>query len=593
MRAFLQAANIVSESFSSSRASMLAQGARSNGNGASAFSLPDHGFAFRLNPAQYADNGRKEQVASFVQRYLEREKDPASDVRGMPPLFGEDVVPHAMTFQSLIGSYAKTYLPSDEALEANSNDATLMLKDVGIRECLQIRQLMVSLLDWSIVPENTKSPAQKSVAAILTKLVSRIRKFTEYRRNLQTAIWTGKTAIQHRYGYGIVDGNTFKYPKPLHCDDLGWTPIHGDKIVFRYDDGRPMENGAFPNQLGIRVNAITPENARRRGIRKLESTTQGMAYFLSPAERSTIICHKHMIEDAEFANPRKAGRIHGVGIRDMIYNEWFLKQEILGFILEYAERSAGGVEIWEYPSNDDAAKRSVMDAAKNRMANGRNQLFFPKPLGMEAGVYDLRIVEPGFQGIDMLLNLMDKYFGHRIKRLILGQTLTTEADATGLGSGVADAHKDTLSQLIRYDSANHDETLSHELVRVIQIENLPETEGWHFRFKSELESDNVRERLESYQSAFEMGLGIPEKDVADAIGVSLDNPNEKVLKKVQDQMVGGGLANGMQFPGAGFGPDEPQKTNRVPSPPEGGEGGRRPDQGAGQAAHNPELAPAL
>jgi len=520
-----------------------------------AFDAPG-GIAFRLNPDGYngsKNSAERERVASFVNNWIERTKDPASDIPGAPPLFGQDVVPQAMTFASKIGSQAKTYLPSDEALEANPNDALLMRKDLGIMECLEIRQRMSALLDWSIVPEDNKSPAQKSVAAELTKVVKRVRRFTEYKRCLMDAIWIGRSAIQHTYGHGNIGGKMYCYPRAKHADATGWKHIHGDKIVFRYDDGEKLANGAFPDQMGIRVSSVIQKDARIRGIQDLEYTNSGAAIFLSPAERQTIICHKHMIEDAEYQNPRKAGRIHGVGIRDRIYNEWFLKQEMLGFLMEYMERSAGGIEIYEYPSGDEAAKRSIMEAAKNRMAFGRNQIFFPKPLGMDAGVYDIRIVEPGFAGMDMLVNILDKYFGHRIKRYIIGQTLSTEADATGLGSSVADFQKDSLAQIVMYDSSNLEETLTHELVRPIHLANWPETESWQFELKLELESDNVKEKLDSYRTAWEMGLGIPEKDVAEAIGVSLDNPNEKMLKNAQAGAAPG-MANGMQFPpGTGFG----------------------------------------
>lgn len=538
-----------------SRGESFSAAALMNRNSDHAFDAAPGGIAFRLNPDAYSggkNSAERERVASFVNNWIQRTKDPASDIPGAPPLFGQDVVPQAMTFASKIGSQAKTYLPSDEALEANPNDALLMRKDLGIMECLEIRQRMSALLDWSIVPEDTKSPAQKSVAAELTKIVRRVKRFTEYKRCLMDAIWIGRSAIQHTYGHGNIGGKMYCYPRAKHADATGWKHIHGDKIVFRYDDGEKLANGAFPDQMGIRVSSVIQKDSRIRGIQDLEYTNSGAAIFLSPAERQTIICHKHMIEDAEYQNPRKAGRIHGVGIRDRIYNEWFLKQEMLGFLMEYMERSAGGIEIYEYPSGDEAAKRSIMEAAKNRMAFGRNQIFFPKPLGMDAGVYDIRIVEPGFAGMDMLVNILDKYFGHRIKRYIIGQTLSTEADATGLGSSVADFQKDSLAQIVMYDSSNLEETLTHELVRPIHLANWPETESWQFELKLELESDNVKEKLDAYQAAWQMGLGIPEKDVAEAIGVSLDNPNEKMLRNTPAGP--GGMGNGMQFPaGTGFG----------------------------------------
>ena len=509
------------------------------------------GLAFRLNPTAYKGNtAAQDGVASFVNRMLEKNRDPAAGIDGAPLLYGQDALPHVGTFQSHVGTQAKTYLPSDESLDVNPGDALLMRKDLVITECLDIRKRMTALLDWSIVPENDKSPAQKSLAAEMTKILNRIPDFTDYMTNLMDAIWIGRSGVQNRYRYTNVGGRMYQFPQPLHADDNGWKHIHGDKLVFRYDDGKPLPAGAFPDQMGIRVSPIIAKDARIRGIKNIEYTTHGAAYFLSPAERATIVVHKHMMEDAEYENVRKAGRIHGVGIRDRIYNTWFLKQEMFGFLMEYLERSAGGIEIYEYPSGDAEAKRSIMETAKNRMAFGRNQIFFPKPLGMDAGMYDMRVVEPGFAGIDMLLNIIDKFLGHQIKRYMLGQTLSTEADATGLGSGVADLHKDTLSQIIRYDSGKLAETITRQLVRTIQLANWKETEGWHFDFRFELESDNVKELLDSYQTAWAMGAGIPEKDVTDAIGVSLDNPNQKILRNAS---AGAAPGAGMAFPaGTGF-----------------------------------------
>ena len=502
--------------------------------------LPDNGFAFRINPKSPA----REAVASFVQKHLDKMNDPARV--SLPPLSGEDAIPHAVTFASLIGSYSSVYLLPDESTQGMAQDAQLMRHDLGIMECLEIRQRLVAELDWSIEPPDKKNAAQKTLAADLTEILKGIRRFTEYRRNMQEAIWVGRTAIQHTYGWEWCGSRQYLMPKSRHKDHPGWLPIHGDKVLFRYDDGRKMKEGAYPHQMGIRVSTAHFPETRTSERERAETTAHGMAIFLRPYERDTILVHKHMIEDADFYDVRTAGRIHGVGIRSRILKEWILKQETLAFMMQYLERSAGGIEIWEYPSGDVNAKNACIEASQKRSANGRNILYFPKPIGEDAALYEVKIVEPGFAGIDLINTLQDKYFGHRIKRYIIGQTLTTEADATGLGSGVADAHKDTLAQIILYDGANHEETLSEELVRPIQLYNFPETERWRFKLKLQYETENSEKQLEAYRSAWEMGARIKEEDVLDQVGASVPTPDDRILVNPSLQQQGalgtGGLS---------------------------------------------------
>lgn len=495
--------------------------------------LPDYGFAFSVNPKSPA----REAVASFVQRWMDSNIDPAR--KSLPPLAGEDVIPHAVSFSSLHGSYASVYLLPDESALGMGEDARLMRHDLSIMECLEIRQRLVAELDWTIEPPDGKSEGQKSIANELTQILKSIRRFTDYRRSMQEAIWVGRAGIQHRYGRHEVGGRRYLMPKPLHQDHYGWMPIQGDKILYRFDDGRELNDGQYPHQMGIRVSTAHYPETRISKRRAAEQTPHGMAVFLKPYERETLLVHKHMIEDSDFHDMRTAGRIHGVGIRNRIWRTWILKQETLAFLMNYIERSAGGIEIWEYPLGNNEAKKSIVDAAERRSANGKNILFFPKPPGDDAALYDLKIVEPGFSGIDLINNLQEKFFGHQIKRYILGQTLTTEADATGLGSGVADAHQDTLHQIVLYDGAGHEETLTEELVRPIQLYNFPETQHWKFHLKLQFDSRDSESKLESFRTAWDMGARITEADVLEEIGAAVPTSDDRILENPAFQQSGG------------------------------------------------------
>lgn len=491
--------------------------------------------------------------------------DPAFDVRGMPPNWGDYPVPHISTFAGIQSTASKVYLPSDEALRNSRDNAVYMRNDCGIMECIEGRQRATALLDWEIIPDDDTSTEQKELCAELTKILRRIRRFVEYRGNLLHAIWYGKYGIQHRYRWQNVGGNMRILPAGSNAGDLGWKPIDGDKLVLRYDDW----TGQVPaDQLGIRVsNSRFREGDFIRGnwrVQQLEATGQGLGYFLTPAERRAVAVHKHMIEDAPWERGYTAGSIHGVGIRSRIYWDWMQKQELLGFLIEYLERSAGGIEIWSYPQGSAQAEAKIKEAAKERVAHGRNILFFPKPLGEDAMNYDVNIVEPGMAGIDAVERVLSEYFGHRIKRYILGQTLSTEAQATGMGSGLAELHMDSFFQIITYDARNLEETLTHELLNHIKRWNFPKAKNIDVRFSIKLDDPSMEEKLEAWKTAWEMGCKLKSQEVMEAVGASIPAENDEVLENPQLQQGGGmpGMGGGM------FGGPGPQ--GEEPPQPEGG-----------------------
>lgn len=499
-------------------------------------------------------NGSSHRVASFLKDEIEKEnansRDPAFGVRGSPPNFGDYPIPHVLTFQGLFGTFSKVYRPSDEALKDSLENARFMRNDTGIMESVESRQRMTALLPWTLEPEDSKSPEQKSLCEELTKILDRIQRFTEYRNNLLHAVWYGRYGIQHQYRWFNVGGAMRVMPAPFR-ENTGWMPINGDKLVFRYNDG---DSALIPDQIGIRVGGAHKSGTKINDRWEVEATDRGLAYFLADWERPLIAVHKHMIEDAAYEDGLGAGSIHGVGIRSRIYWDWFQKQESLAFLMEYLERSAGGIEIWYYPMGNKEAEEKARTAAQERIGNQRNIVLVPKPMGDDANQFGVEIVEPGMAGIEALQSLLNEYFGHRIKRYILGQTLSSEADATGLGSGLAELHLDTLLQIIKYDATNLEETITNQLVQVIQHWNFPDSKHIYVKFKIQTETPDMDKRLEAWKSAYEMGAGIREQSVLDMIGAETPGPDDTILKKQQVDPFGG--SGPMQDSSTSFAPPD-------------------------------------
>ena len=521
------------------------------------------------------DEGKRDdnhRPASFIEKVIkernDNSKDPSNDVTGSAPNFGQFSMPHVMSFGGLSGSFSKTYQSSDEAIRDSRDNARFMRNDCGIMECIEARQRCTALLDWHLEPEDENSPEQIALVEELTKILSRISRFTEYRFNLLHAIWYGRYAVQHRYRWQDIGGKMRVLPAP-HADNPGWLPINGDKLVFRFDDGT---NSGTADQVGIRVGGHLHGAERVSGRWDVEQTQDGLAYFVKDWERSLLAIHKHTIEDAAWEAERDAGSIHGVGVRSRIYWDWFQKQECLAFLMEYLERSAGGIEIWYYPQGNAEAEAKARTAAEERIANQRNIVLVPKPMGDDAHAFGVEVIEPGMGGIDALQNILNEYYGHRIKRYILGQTLSSEAQATGLGSGLADLHLDTFLQIIKYDSINLEETITHQLVKVIKDWNFPSAKNIHVDFKIDVEQQDASEKLSAWQMAWQMGAKLKESDVMDLIGAAMPTEEDRVLEIPEEQPgMDGGMfpgmdMGGMQAPPQG-GVEQMDRVDDAPPPP--------------------------
>lgn len=487
--------------------------------------------------------------ASVIQSAL---RDPAAGT-GAPPNFGSEVVPHIHTASGRFGVASKSYLNMDEALQDSRENAQRMRADCGIMESVEGRQRAVALCPWHIKPDDEKSQEQRDLALQMTAILEKTPRFTEYRRVMQEAIWYGRYGIANQFGAMNVRGQ-------WRTTIRRWEPRHGDKLVFRYDDG---SHDVDPDQVGIRVSsAMRPNLATRdeKGRSRVQATESGLVYWLNRWERQTMLIHKHMIEDGPWEQPRMAGRIHGVGIRDRIYWTWYAMIECLQRVIEYLDRAAFGIEIWPYQSGNQRAKVETEAAANAAMGGGRTVILAPIPPGEDSERFMPQLIEPGLGGVNTTIEIIRTYFGHKIKRYILGQTLSSETDATGLGSGVADAHMATLADILNYDAINQSESLTVDVLRPMQLWNFPKSSHISLKLVVDTESDNVRERLDAIGKAYEMGLQVKADEIYKIVGMARPDAEDEILRSPKIYPPAGMMPGGMPMPG-GAGPGQPPTGN--------------------------------
>ncbi len=428
-------------------------------------------------------------------------------------------IPHVATFQGFASTVARTYFPNDEAIRNAWSNQRLMRNDPSVAECIETRKRSVALLDWRVLPDDPRSERQKEAAAITERIIRRTPRYYDLVNCLLDAIWFGKAGAMTTWARKTIGGS------PYFC--IGdWTPVNGDKIVYKVEDGRAFERPKIGIRIGMGALASKIKETEKAQI---GATDMGAAYFLDDFQMDRFIVHSHDIEDGTYDDPYSGGAIHGVGIRSRIFWTWFVMKEAEAWLMEFMERSATGFEMWHYPSGDEKARQEILKAVQERRNHSGNIVLVPMFTTADGAVYDCRRIEPSMEGAHTLVEIIQDFYRRLIKRYILGQTLTTETGATGLGSNLASIHLETFLQLLKADATRLEETLTAQLVEKIRKFNFPELDENALRYEIVTKEVDAEQRLRYFQEMYHMGLPIAESDLREATGVRAPEKGEPTL----------------------------------------------------------------
>ena len=398
---------------------------------------------------------------------------------------------------------------SSLAYRLDPNYQAMMRMDADIEGVL--RSLLVTLagMEWAVVAVDDENPRLVELGNRVSDIINAIPRRSDLFRSLHEAVWYGVSAANIVYERDSILGVRVKE----------WFPFAADTLAFDQRGNLAMRVGsAYINEASV-----------------TDLGFDSLVHLFNENERRSVILHRVFTTAPNFIDPNSADQIYrGVGARDVCWYIWLLKQEILQNAAAYAERYALGIRVGYYPSGNDAAKSEMLTVLQNLVND--NSVVLPR-IGPNESMYDIDIKDANSGKADIFMRLIDWCSG-KMKEAILGQSLSSEAGSTGLGSGVASLHADTLSRVIRYHADALAESVTSDLVRVIaQMLGATDDEARGLQFQFAPERPDVKERMDAVERFVNLGGRVSESEVRDLLGLAQPQDGEAVLGK------GGGEGN--------------------------------------------------
>lgn len=413
-------------------------------------------------------------------------------------LFGEDglLIPTARSFSGMYNTFARVYsYRYDEAMRHFPENARAMRRDTFFSALMQERTRPLVNHAWEVVldednPAGAKDdPDAEKVRRGLEGIVRRTKDFYFMREALTEDIWYGKYGYQVAWGEDDVAGERRKVITRAK-------PVDGDNI-FETFEGDPA----------VAISSQDIAKYRRAYGDDAVATTDRMPVLKlqTPDLRDRFIIQRHMVRAGDYYWPETAGRVSGVGLRDLAYWSWWMRQEMLASAVSFLDKiGTMGLLLFYYTQGDESGRAAAENSAKE--ANRRNALAVPLPAGKDAKTAGVDLIPANMSGVQFLVQFIGEYFEGHIERLFVGQRSSSSNEGGGLGgTSMADFQKDTKYQLIQSDATRHSEGYTQDLLRVAKALNYPDA-PWRYRFNLIVDDPRAASQLEMIERAWSMGV---------------------------------------------------------------------------------------
>lgn len=313
--------------------------------------------------------------------------------------------------------YGRTLRNEDDTLLTRGGAKGLKIyqelkRDAHAGAILAKRKLAVTSRPWQVNPASDKR-VDKKAAELVERAFKRLR-FNSMRKRLLEATLVGYAVSEVMWE--VVDGLVLPA-----------------RVVAR--DPRRFVFG-IEGELRLR----TPSN---------------MVDGEAMPERKFIVHRRGADDDSPY----------GTGVGGMLFWPVFFKRNTITFWLTFADKFGNPTPIGRYPNGDDGTLRTKLLAAMQAISQ-ETGIAIPEGTVIE-------LLEAQRTGSVDTYDRLVRYMDEQMSKAVLGETMSTTAAPTGLGSNQASVQNEVRLEVAQDDADELDETINDTLVKWIVEFNMP------------------------------------------------------------------------------------------------------------------------
>lgn len=202
------------------------------------------------------------------------------------------------------------------------------------------------------------------------------------------------------------------------------------------------------------------------------------------------------------------------------------------------------MRVGRYDNGESAENRRVLMRALSDLGTDAAAMF-PKTMDIEF------VDQKGGSTPNDLWRALAEYVDLQVSKAVLGQTNTTEAQASGLGSGQANVHNDVRGDIERADAKLLAATLNEQLVKPIVMLNRGARARYPRLKIGRPEAVDVEALTKAVQVLVPLGVEVSADDMREAAGLPVPRPGARMLAPAEIKPVEApGAPDGPKLPGA-------------------------------------------
>ena len=355
------------------------------------------------------------------------------------------------------------------------------------------------LVDWSVVPPDNPTPAEKRNAELLAELVGEIADFEDVLFDVTDAIGKGFSCCEiewHKPG-------KYWLPKTITHRPQSWFTVHR----------------GYRQQLRLRSN----------------TTVDGIVG--EPLQTFGWITHVHKA---------KSGYLERTAMFRQLVWPYLFKNYSVGDLAEFLEIYGIPVRIGKYPSG--ASEKEKMTLLRALVGIGHNAAGII-PAGMELDFLDAATGDP--KAFELMLNWCER----TQSKVILGGTLTSGADGKSSTNALGNVHNEVRKDLRDSDIKQMCSTITRDLLYPLAALNGLAPDGMRrcpvFRLDVG-ETEDMTAYAEALPKLVDIGVQIPVQWAQEKLGIPQPEDGEPVLQATSPAMWRQGMAattGRVPFPG--------------------------------------------